>query len=144
RIGFRRRGSTVSDRKNDEQIAEQIYRSDGRSQGRRGVMRLDRGHQVAGPPVVQEKHPLSDTPQRRRAELVGSGEGLDDIVREPGAHVMDQKVRVQIDRPVLQDGAVQDRSGLHLWRMTETAADVVEYRFAPDGARAWIGGRLRG
>src|SRR5262245_50763615 len=100
-------------------------------------MRLDRDHQVAGSPIMQEEHPLSDAPKRRRAELVGAGEGLDDVVRKPGAHVMDQQVRVQVDRPVLQDSALQDRSGLHLRRMAETAADGAEYRFAPDGARAW-------
>jgi hypothetical protein len=36
---------------------------------------------------------------------------------------MKQQVRKQFDRPVLQDGAVHYRSGLHLRRMAERAAD---------------------
>src|SRR5215467_3241354 len=104
-------------------------------------MRLDRGHEVAGPPVVQEEHPLSDAPQRCRPELVAAGLTLADVVRESATHVMKQQVREQVGGPVLKDSAVHDRSGLHLRRMAERTADVIEYRLAPDGARAWIGVR---
>src|SRR5215813_10744178 len=35
-------------------------------------MLLDRLHQVGGSSIMQEKDPLTDTPQRRGAEFVGS------------------------------------------------------------------------
>src|SRR5262252_11147758 len=92
---------------------------------------------------MEEEHPLSNTPKRRSAEFVATGPTLEDVVCEPESHLMKQQVGVEVDRSVYQDCAVHDRSGLHLRRMAESAADVVEYGFAPDGACAWIGVGLR-
>jgi hypothetical protein len=38
---------------------------------------------IAGPPVMEEEHPLSNAPQRRGAEFVATGLTLKDVVCEP-------------------------------------------------------------
>src|SRR5258708_39349825 len=81
RVGLRRGESTVGDTGGQTKI-EEVSRHRYRKQRRRRGMRLDRGHEVGGPPVVQKEHPLSDAPQRRRPELVAAGLTLADVVRE--------------------------------------------------------------
>src|SRR5580765_5991756 len=62
------------------------------------VMITDGDQQIVGPPVVQQEQALTQSPERRRAELVRAGAALDDIVGKRGSHVMHQQVRVQIHR----------------------------------------------
>ena len=59
-------------------------------------MRSDRFHQIGGPAVMQEKDPLSNTPQRSRPELVWSCTALRNAVGEALAHVVHQKIGEQI------------------------------------------------
>ena len=55
-------------------------------------MRPYRLYQVAGAAIMQEKHPLSETPQGGRAELIGAGRTLGDPVCKTCAHVMHEQV----------------------------------------------------
>ena len=48
--------------------------------------------------VVEEKDPLTESPERGGAELVGSGRALRDVVSEAKAHVMNKQIRVERNR----------------------------------------------
>jgi len=70
-------------------------------------VRLDRLHQVAGASVMQEKQPLADAPERRRAELIRSRRPLVDAIRQTRAHVVEGKVRVWMVGHVGHPGEVR-------------------------------------
>ena len=55
-------------------------------------MEEDGLQQIAGPAVVQEEDSLSNAPQRSAPEHVALGGALRDIVRQPGSHMMNQKI----------------------------------------------------
>src|SRR5262245_22932066 len=96
--------------------------------------------QIRRPSVVQEEDTLTDSPERSGPELVGTGLALDDVVCEFCAHVVQQQVGKQFDRPVLQNRAEHDRGRLHLWRMAQSAADTLKDNSSPLGAlaRSWV------
>src|SRR2546428_10575924 len=70
------------------------------------AVRLDRHREVGGPPVMQEEDALSQSPQRRGAELPRTGLPLRDAVGQPHAHVVQQQVGKEIDllTPQRRDG----------------------------------------
>jgi len=47
---------------------------------------------------------FADSPERRRAELIGTGLALDDVIRESGAHVWTITSGKEVDGPVLRTG----------------------------------------
>jgi hypothetical protein len=51
---------------------------------------------------MQEKDPLSETPQRSRTELIAAGTTLGNVVRQAYAHVMDFYVGEQIGGSMAQ------------------------------------------
>jgi hypothetical protein len=57
--------------------------------------------QVARAAVMQEKQALPDAPQRDGSELVRPGGALDDVVGEPGTHMVHQQVGEQVRRAIL-------------------------------------------
>jgi len=63
-------------------------------------VRQDRGDEAAvrrrRPSVVQEEDALADAPERRGPELVAARATLLDVVREPGAHVMEREIAVEL------------------------------------------------
>src|SRR6266699_2773169 len=86
-------------------------------------MEEDGLQQIAGPAVVQEEDSLSNAPQRSAPEHVALGGALRDIVRQPGSHMMNQKIRVEVDRLVLQGFALHRRGSHHPGRVTSEATD---------------------
>src|SRR2546425_1132098 len=106
------------------------------------LVRLDRLEQVGGAAVVEEEDALPQTPQRRRPELVRTGPPLDDVIREPRPHVVQQQVRKEVDLLVPQccDGGVARGERR---RVAEHAADVPEEGAAvgDGGGAAWHGER---
>lgn len=58
----------------------------------------NRFHQIARSPIVQEKHPLPNSPQRRRPKLIWPRAALRNPIRQSASHVVHQQVRVQIRR----------------------------------------------
>ena len=67
-------------------------------------MRADGHQQIRGSPVVQEKDPLSETPERRRPELVRRSLALNDVVGEAGTHLVERDVGEQVHGLVAQGG----------------------------------------
>jgi len=97
----------------------------------------DRLDQVAGPAVMKEKHPLADTPERRGAELIGTGRSLGDAIGEAHAHVMYQQIREKCRLLVRQCGARwrgrtarHGNAGRHYRGVAERAADAGKQRAA--------------
>src|SRR5580704_3920971 len=60
-------------------------------------MRFDGLQQVAGAAVMQEEDPLTDAPQRSRAELIRSGATLVDSIRQVRAHVVNREIRERVE-----------------------------------------------
>ena len=60
--------------------------------GIRALMCADGRQQIARPPVMQEKDPLTKTPKRRRPEFVAGGGALKHAVGEIPPHPMQGKV----------------------------------------------------
>jgi hypothetical protein len=52
--------------------------------------------QISGASVMQEKHPLPESPQGSGSKLVWPGIPLRDAVPQPVSHVVQQQVRKQI------------------------------------------------
>ncbi len=88
-------------------------------------MGLDRFQQVGGTPVVEEEQALAQPPQRRGPELVGSGLHLEDVVRQTRPHVVEQQIRVEIDRLVAK-GCHRGIARLERRRVTEGTAHALE------------------
>src|SRR5215471_2212383 len=108
-----------------------------------GAVRSDGLQQIVGPSVMQEEYSLTDAPKRRRAELTWTSLALADPVGEPCAHVMQQQVGKQIDGPVLQYRAKQNRRSLHCWRVAQRTPDATKNVLAMSRASARSGVRLR-
>jgi len=77
---------------------------------------LDGLHQIAGPPIVEEKNSLSDTPERSRPELIGACGTLRYAVRKASAHMVDEEIGEEIHCLVRKRGARARRraAGNHL------------------------------
>ena len=60
--------------------------------------------QVRRSAVVQEKQPLTDTPQRSRSEFVASGNPLINPVRQVSTHVMQRKIGERMILDVTHSG----------------------------------------
>ena len=60
-------------------------------------MRLNGRDQIAGSSVMQEEHALTQSPERCGTKLIGTRGTLRDAIAESLAHVMHEKVRVQVD-----------------------------------------------
>src|SRR2546423_841889 len=56
----------------------------------------DRFQEVAAPPIMQEEEALTESPQRRRPELVPARLALHDVVRQAWPHAMQQKIREEL------------------------------------------------
>src|SRR5215831_11204159 len=50
---------------------------------------------IRRPPIMEKKYPLPHAPQRRSAELSRPCIPLRNTVCQPGAHVVEQQVRIQ-------------------------------------------------
>ena len=100
-------------------------------------MILDRPKQIRRSSVVEEEDPLTNSPEWRGSEFVWARLALDDFVCQLRAHVMNEQIRVQIDRSILQNRAVHDRGGLHLGGVAQGASDIRKDRFAPLGTLTW-------
>ena len=50
--------------------------------------------EIGGTTIVEEENPLTESPERRGAELVGSGAALRNAVGEICAHVVNKQVGV--------------------------------------------------
>jgi len=61
-------------------------------------MRLNRLDEVGGSAIVQQKNPLPEPPQGCRPELARPGDALDNVVGESGSHAMQEQIREQSDR----------------------------------------------
>jgi len=48
--------------------------------------------QIIRAPIVQEENSLANSPQWRASEFVWTCLALDNVVREPSAHMVDQQV----------------------------------------------------
>src|SRR6267378_8540329 len=72
---------------------------------------------------MQEKDALSESPQRRCAELIAAGAALRDIVRQVRTHVMDFYVREQLGSSVAQTRRQVRGLGGERRRMAKGAAD---------------------
>ena len=70
---------------------------------RDGIPQWIRGICMGGPAVVHEEEPLSQSPKRGCAELIGTGSTLDDAVIKT-AHVMQGKIREGMKRLLAQTG----------------------------------------
>src|SRR5437763_974406 len=114
----------------------------------RGVQQ-DGLEQVAAAAIVQEENSLPDAPERRAAELIGTGIALDDVIRKPWPHVVYKQVREQVHGPVYEHRAVARptdsvrSTGLHGWSMAKRAADLLKNAPATLGAGAGMRIRLR-
>ena len=62
----------------------------------------DRGHQVVGAPVVEEKQALAQSPQRRGAPVSAIGVALADAVVEAASHIMQGEVAIRMIGDVAQ------------------------------------------
>ena len=71
---------------------------------------------------MQEEDSLSDTPQRRRAELIETRTALIDKVREPEAHVMERDIRERAEVGVSHPGERRIR-GVQGSGVAQDAAD---------------------
>ena len=67
-------------------------------------------NQVGGPSVMEEEDTLSDTPEGSCPEFVGTGAALGDAVSESFAHVVDEKVGVEI-RSLIGKGSTRAGRG---------------------------------
>ena len=61
------------------------------------LVSLDRLQQIVRSPVVQEEDALSETPQWRSPEFVAPGVALENVISQPGTHIVEQEVRVEVD-----------------------------------------------
>jgi hypothetical protein len=77
---------------------------------------FDSLHQISCSSVMEEKDALSDTPERRRSELIGACASLRDAVRETFTHVVDENVGEEIHGLVREGDARTSRgaAGIHL------------------------------
>ena len=82
--------------------------------------------EIGSPAVMQEEQPLPQTPQRRRAELVGTGQALCDAVSQGRAHVMQCEIRKRLKCPVTQPLNIRWLRGKALG-VANVATEHVEY-----------------
>src|SRR5579859_1409617 len=66
------------------------------------VVGVNRAQQVAAAAIVQEEHPLSQSPQRRRPELVSARTALRDVIGQHSAHVVELQIGKRVHRSVGQ------------------------------------------
>src|SRR6516162_7518280 len=66
------------------------------------LMCLDCLQKISRSAIVQKENSLAQAPQRRRPELIWSSLPLDDVVRQPGPHVVHQQIGEKIRRLVAQ------------------------------------------
>src|ERR1700674_1769950 len=90
---------------------------------------------------MQKKDALSQTPQRRGAELISTSAALGDIVREAYAHMMDFYVREQVGSSVAQTRRQLRGLGGEGRRMANGAADGAKESAASSdrGCSSWQG-----
>src|SRR5581483_505772 len=92
-------------------------------------MRPDGSQQITGPTVVQEEDPLTQSPQRRGAELIAAGIALRDVVSQTCTHVVNLEVGKRTHRRSAQGASdVGGLSGTDRRRMTDRATDRREQR----------------
>src|ERR1700678_4251365 len=77
---------------------------------------------------MEEEYPLADAPERSRAEFVGTGRPLRDVVGKTRTHIMDEQVGVQRDLLVAQTWSEIGGSGLQRRRVAGGATDLGEDR----------------
>ena len=75
--------------------------------------------QIVGPAVMEKKEPLSNTPQRSRAEHIALCEALCDVIGQSWPHMMQEEIRIEIHGLVLQSRYFSGRGSLHGWRVTQ-------------------------
>ena len=126
----------------------------GQAQGGGGVERgvrfragaavgIDGRDQVVGAAIVQEEDALSQSPQRRRAELVSACSALRNVVRQPCAHVVDLKIGEQVGGGVAQTRRQLRGLSGERRRMADRAANGDEIRTSA-GDRSRAAGNRRG
>ena len=59
-------------------------------------MFLDGVNEIGGAAIVKQENPLTESPERRGAELVWACAALRDAIGEIRAHVVDEQVGIEI------------------------------------------------
>ena len=83
-----------------------------------------------GAAIVKEEYALSQSPQRRRPEFVGSRCSLRYVVCQSAAHVVNEQVRIEGHGLVAEARCEFRRGGLERRRMAGVAVDLAEQRFS--------------
>src|SRR5437763_17219188 len=92
--------------------------------------------QIGRPAVVQEEDPLSESPQRRSAELIGSGRPLRDVIRQARAHMVDQQIGEEV-RLDVSDGVGRRERGAESRVVAQRAAGADKFPGAVQ-SREWL------
>src|ERR1035437_10196769 len=97
-------------------------------------MRLDRRHEITRSAVMEKGRALTQSPQRRRAKLIGPRSTLGETIGKAHAHMMDQQVGEHINRLIREGWARTARRsrrdrlpGRQRGRMASGATDADEF-----------------